>query len=126
MKEQLYIFLVCICCGIAGGVIYDVFEYAQAPFRSRVLKTISELFFCVVFTAFYLVISVRLALPNFRIYMFCGCAAGFFLYLKSFHKTVDFLLKRVYNGIKKRIPKKKGAKRCGKFTFRKKKREESR
>ncbi len=125
--SQFYIFLVCVLCGVVGGALYDVFDGLQAPFHSRVGKIIAQLCFCAVFALFYLYVSVRLGLPDFRAYMFLGCFAGFLLYLKSFHEIVAFFAGKVYNTAKRLIRKSKERRLCRKtkFKFRKIKREKS-
>lgn len=127
-KGQFYIFFVCVLCGAVGGILYDVFDGVQAPFRSRIGKVIAQLCFCAVFAFFYIYISVWLGLPDFRSYMFLGCFIGFLLYLKSFHEIVAFFAQRGYNVIKRSIRKSKERRSCRKtkYRFRKIKREKSR
>ena len=97
--DQFYIFLVCVTCGIASGVFYDVMYCAVLPFKKQWVKITGEILFSVLFTVFYLFVSLLFGFPAFRIYMFLGCAAGFYLYLKSFHKIVAFFANKVYNKV---------------------------
>lgn len=100
--NQIYIFLVCVTCGIAGGVLYDALYCIRYPFQSKWVKIVTDTLFFILFAGIYLFVSVLFELPSLRFYMFLGCIAGLFLYLKSFHKIVAFFARKVYNGITKR------------------------
>ena len=104
--DQFYIFLVCVSCGIASGVFYDVIFCLRYFFRSRWVNFATDVFFFLLFTAGYLFISVTFSLPAFRLYMFAGCLFGLFLYAKSVHKIIAFFMERLYNSIKKKFPRK--------------------
>ena len=95
--NQIYVFLVCVLCGVMGGVVYDVGYCVRYPFRKSWVRIVTDVLFCVFFAALYLFVSVMMGLPGFRLYSFIGCAAGLFLYLKSFHQIVAFFVKKVYN-----------------------------
>ncbi len=99
--SQFYIFLICILIGAAGGLLYDAVALLRAPFSARPVRWISDGLFCILFAAVFLVVSVALELPSVRFYMFLGLLAGFALYLKSLHKIVAFITKKVYNIFKK-------------------------
>ena len=51
---------------------------------------------------------VKFNFPNFRLYQPLCFLLGFILYIKSFHKGVDFLCKKVYNLIRIKISKIRG------------------
>lgn len=122
--NQIFIFLVCVTCGIAGGVIYDFFYCLAYPFRTRAVRIVADAVFSLFFTALFLFVSVTFSLPDFRIYMFLGCVFGLFLYLKSFHGIVAFFAEMVYNRIERLKRMRKAVKRgC---TSRKRKPKESR
>ncbi len=101
MKEQIFCILVCALFGVSGGALYDVFSLPYRATRLRALRCISDALFCVGFGILFLLLSVRLRLPDLRAYMFFAILAGFFLYLKSFHKIVAFFVGIVYNRIGK-------------------------
>lgn len=109
--EQLHIFLLCAVCGIAGGAIYDIFFCLRYPFRRRWLVIATDILFCLLFSVFYLAVSLASGMGSLRLYMIAGCAAGFYLYLKSFHKIVAFFAERciirVYSRLRKVKDKRK-------------------
>ena len=101
--DQFYIFLVCAVYGVFSGVIYDVIYCAVLPFKKRWVKIAGDLLFSAVFIVLYIFLSLLFSFPAFRLYMFLGCAVGFYLYLKSFHKIVAFFALKVYNRIQTKI-----------------------
>ncbi|MDE6059193.1 MAG: spore cortex biosynthesis protein YabQ [Clostridia bacterium] len=98
--NQIYIFLVCVLCGIAGGVFYDFFYCIRYPFKNSWVRIATDVVFCIAFGGMYLFVSAMMGLPNLRLYTFVGCILGIFLYIKSFHKIVAFFLEKVYNRVK--------------------------
>ncbi|MCI9504334.1 MAG: hypothetical protein HFE26_02925 [Clostridia bacterium] len=97
--NQIFIFLVCVTSGLVGGIFYDILYLIRYPFRAKWVKITVDALFFVLFAGIYLFVSVLFELPTLRVYMFLGCLAGLFLYLKSFHKIVAFFAQKVYNGI---------------------------
>ena len=78
--DQFYIFLVSICCGAAGGILYDLTEPLRC-FFSRARLRIAAVFaadvlFCIAFAALYLAVSTLLGVPELRLYGFFGCLRG--------------------------------------------------
>lgn len=99
--EQFHAFLLCAACGIIGGALYDVFFCLAYPFKVKAVHIAADILFCIAFSVFYILFSTALALPPMRFYLLAGICGGFFLYLKSFHKTVAFFALKVYNvGVK--------------------------
>lgn len=105
--NEFYAFFAAVCCGCAGGVVFDLFFSLRYPVRAKPVRFALDFLFCVVFSALYLLCSVGLELPSFRLYLFLGCAAGFGLYFKSFHKIVAFFVEKTYNRIRKSVQKEK-------------------
>ena len=110
--DQFYIFLVCAVYGVFSGVIYDVIYCAVIPFKKSWVKIAGDLLFSAIFIALYIFLSLLFSFPAFRLYMFLGCAVGFYLYLKSFHKIVAFFALKVYNKIQAKISTDKKDKRA--------------
>lgn len=120
---QFHAFLLCAACGIAGGLLYDVFFCLVYPFKKRPIRIAADVLFCLLFAGIYLLFSTLAHLPPFRSYLFVGLCLGFFLHRKSLHKTVAFLVKKVYNNHIRVKSVKKERKTCRKRKeFRKKKR----
>lgn len=107
--DQIFVFLVSVCCGAAGGLLYDGICALRAPFAHRAVTIVTDILFCVAFAAFYLAVCTALALPGLRFYSFVACALGFCLYLKSLHKIVAFFAKKIYNGLRQ---KRRGRSAC--------------
>lgn len=112
--DQFYVFMISVCCGAAGGLLYDALGIVRAPFRVPAVRIVTDILFCAAFAALYLAVCVALSLPDLRFYSFAACVLGFFLYLKSFHKIVAFFGRKIYNKMKQirrgrsRCPKKEG------------------
>ena len=100
--DQVFVFLVSVCCGAAGGLLYDGICALRTPFAHRAVTIVTDILFCVAFAAFYLAVCTALALPGLRFYSFVACALGFCLYLKSLHKIVAFFAKKIYNGLRQK------------------------
>lgn len=100
----LWTFFACVLVGAAGGVLYDVLYPLKLLIRKKAAKFVVafDAIFFVLFAGLYVFASVAFAFPDFRGYMFAGCMLGFLLYLKSFHRILDFLFKMLYNKIKNR------------------------
>ncbi len=121
--NQFFIFLVCVSCGIVGGIVYDVFYCLRVFVRARAAEIAADLCFFLFFAGLYLFVSLLFELPDLRFYMFAGCLIGLGLYLKSFHGIVAFFAKKVYNRIDKVKSKRRTEKKS--CVVRKKKRKES-
>ncbi|MBO5046418.1 MAG: spore cortex biosynthesis protein YabQ [Clostridia bacterium] len=95
--SPIFIFLVCITCGIASGIIYDAGYLVRTFFRARIITIVTDVCFFLFFALLYVFLSLTFGLPNVRAYMLFGCLFGLFLYVKSFHGIVAFFSKKVYN-----------------------------
>ncbi len=95
--DQFFVFLVCVLCGVASGPVYDLIYCARYPVRAAWVRIATDVLFFMLFCGLFLFVSVVFSLPTVRFYMFGGCLAGFFLYLKSFHKIVAFFMEKLYN-----------------------------
>ena len=109
--DTFYVFLVSVACGTAGGLLYDAVTLLRSPFGGKWVRYGADLFFCGLFAALYLWVIVALGFPALRLYAFCACLIGFWLYAKSFHKIVELNEKKIYN---RRKPIQKGKKLCQK------------
>ncbi len=106
---QLYIFLICLFCGVVSGGVYDVLFVARSivcgvnaaafTVKDRIFIIICDLIYCLVFAAGFIFVSVMFGFGDLRLYMLIGCALGAFIYLKSLHIIVAFLINKVYNVI---------------------------
>ncbi len=100
--SQFYAFLVCILTGAAGGALYDLISLIPIPKKPRFFRIVADGLFCLLFAAVYLLVSLAAELPSLRFYTFLGCVVGFALYLKSLHKFLAFITKKLYNKYNKR------------------------
>ena len=104
---QIYIFIICLFCGVISGVVYDILYIARCSLcgidkyaytvKDKIFLIICDLLYCLVFAAGFIFVSVLFDFGNLRAYMLIGCALGAIIYLKSFHIIVAFFVKRVYN-----------------------------
>ncbi|MCI8734726.1 MAG: hypothetical protein HFE40_04150 [Clostridia bacterium] len=112
---QFFIFMVCLFCGILSGAVYDVLYIARCflcgidkqsyTVKDKIFIIAADIFYCLVFAAGFIFVSVMFGFGTLRLYMLLGCLLGFLLYLKSFHFIVAFSVKKVYNGFTKRKEK---------------------
>ena len=106
---QIYIFIICLFCGVISGIAYDILYIARCilcgidksnyTVKDRIFLIICDLLYCILFAAGFIFVSVLFDFENLRAYMLIGCALGALIYLKSFHLIVAFFVSRVYNVI---------------------------
>lgn len=102
--NQLVVFAECLACGIINGFLFDVLHIPVIFLKK--MKFLSDILCFFVLFALYLLFSIRFHFPDFRLYMFAGILIGWWIYIKSFHRTLDFLCKSVYNRINNYIHRK--------------------
>lgn len=106
---QIFIFLTCTCCGVLSGIVYDVLYVARCAvcgvesraytLKDRIFTIACDIIYTLVFAGMFIFTSVMFDFYELRLFMILGCALGAFLYLKSFHVFVAFLVKKVYNKV---------------------------
>ena len=106
---QVFIFIICALCGVLSGVVYDVLYIVRCAvcginkraytLKDKIFTAACDVVYCLAFAAIFVFASVTFSFYGLRAYMFLACAAGAFLYLKSFHLIVAFSVKKVYNVI---------------------------
>lgn len=104
---QVYIFIICLFCGVVSGVVYDILYIARCSLcgidksaytvKDKIFLIICDLLYCLVFAAGFIFVSVIFGFENLRAYMLIGCMIGAIIYLKSFHIIVAFFVRKVYN-----------------------------
>ena len=104
---QIYIFIICLFCGVISGVVYDVLYIARCSLcgidksaytvKDKIFLIICDLLYCLVFAAGFIFVSVIFDFENLRAYMLIGCVVGAIIYLKSFHIIVAIFVRKVYN-----------------------------
>lgn len=104
---QIYIFMICLFCGVVSGIAYDVLYIARSALcgveisaytvKDKIFLAICDLLYCAVFAAGFIFVSVMFGFEDLRLYMLLGCALGAIIYLKSFHIIVAFFARKVYN-----------------------------
>ncbi|MDE6790921.1 MAG: spore cortex biosynthesis protein YabQ [Clostridia bacterium] len=120
---QIFIFLTCALCGVISGVVYDILYIARAfvcgldkakfTLKDKIFTCICDLIYFIAFSAMFVFTSVCFEFYTIRLYMLIGCALGALIYLKSLHFIIAFLVRRVYNRIRK-IKTVRGGKACTK------------
>ena len=105
ITEQLKLFFVCVCIGLAGGLARDAFAVSVSPFRDKKSEGYArfayEICFFVAFAFSFIALQAKMAFPDFRGYMAIGLAVGFCLYYKFLHFLLAFFKKVCYNMIRK-------------------------
>lgn len=105
----LFVFITCTCLGVLSGIIYDVLYIARSAVcginrqaytvKDKIFTAICDILYCIIFAVAFVFISVMFDFDSLRLYMLIACILGAFLYLKSFHIIVAFLVRKVYNTI---------------------------
>lgn len=108
---QIFIFLTCALCGVISGVIYDILYIARAfvcglnkskfTVKDKIFTCLCDLIYFVAFSAMFIFTSVCFEFYSIRLYMLVGCALGALIYLKSLHLIIAFLVRKVYNKLRK-------------------------
>lgn len=105
----LFIFLICIACGVCSGVVYDVFylvrsaicgvEWQKYTKKDIAFTALCDVLYFLILTAMFLFVSVVFNFYRIRWFMVLGCVLGVLLYLKSIHFLIAILAKKVYNKV---------------------------
>ena len=104
--NQFSRFFVCILIGILGGFLYELVSLIAIPVVKKVeniLRFLADVLFFISFAFLCIVALNYLIFPDFREYYYLGFVLGLILYLKTFHKAVDFFKNMCYNGIRKLV-----------------------
>lgn len=104
---RIYIFIICLFCGVVSGVLYDILYIARSclcgvdrhnyTVKDKIFIIAADLLYCLAFAAGFVFVSVMFDFETLRFYMLAGCVLGALLYLKSFHIIVAFSVKKAYN-----------------------------
>ncbi|MDE7162700.1 MAG: spore cortex biosynthesis protein YabQ [Clostridia bacterium] len=108
---QIFIFLTCALCGVISGVVYDILYIARAfvcgldkakfTLKDKIFTCICDLIYFIAFSAMFVFTSICFEFYTIRLYMLVGCALGALIYLKSLHFIIAFLVRKVYNRLRK-------------------------
>ncbi len=114
---QAFILLICVLCGAASGIVYDILFVARSivcgvdrrkfTLKDKIFTFICDLIYFVVFAALFTYVCICFEIYTLRLYMLIGAAVGVLIYLKSFHIIIAFLIKKVYNSLNKSVRSKK-------------------
>jgi hypothetical protein len=107
---QLFIFLICLLCGAASGIVYDVFyilrtiicgyNIKQYTLFDKIIVGFLDILYFIIFAAIFILCSILFDFYQLRLYMFIGAGLGALIYLKSVHYILALFIKKVYNNIK--------------------------
>lgn len=116
---QIFIFLMFALCGVANGVVYDLFYLVRGvvcgvnkqkyTLKDKVFTFVCDVIYCIVFAISVIFLSICLDLYEFRLYFIIACAFGLYIYLKSLHLCIAFLFKKVYNTINKSVRRRRAS-----------------
>ena len=98
---QFYVFVACMAYGGIAGVLLSISAGFKRLCRLKPLGVISDILFCALSAAGFIVYSFALKFPALRAYMFAGVLLGALLYFKSFNVIVANIFKKLYNNIRK-------------------------
>lgn len=121
---QIFIFLICVLCGAASGIVYDVFYIARVfvcgveikayTVKDKIFTCVCDVLYFAIFAAMFLFCSYLFDFYGIRLYMLAGAALGALIYLKSVHIILAFSIKKVYNKINKNKSGKNNGNKLGK------------
>lgn len=98
--NQLYILCASAFSGIIAGVLYEFFYLIRRFVKLRALKIFFDVLFFFLFAAIFIFVSVVFDFPKMRLFMIIGAFLGFFIYNRTFHRIVAFLIEKLYNKFK--------------------------
>lgn len=111
-QNQFFVFLLCICVGFLGGILYEPFALARLVLgcergKSKPLGVALDVLYWLCFALLTVLAAFVFRFPEFRTYMWIGYALGGIIYAKTLRKIVAFLENMCYNKIIKVIKKAK-------------------
>lgn len=109
--KHSYIFLGSIYFGLICGIFKIILNTLLTIKKNKILITIFDLLFMIVFTSLFIVCLNLVNYGEFRFYLLIGYILGFIFVKKSIMFLVDFLVKKIYTGVSnltKKIKIKKG------------------
>ena len=113
--RQFSVFILCVCCGYGGGIIYEVFALFRLLFRcekrENIIGILMDISFFILFAIGCVYCAFLWDFPTIRIYMWMGYALGGVLYWKTLRRILAFLEKVCYNSLAKIAKKAKTKKK---------------
>lgn len=111
-QNQFSVFLLCICVGLLGGILYEPFALARLVMgcergKSKPLGVALDVLYWLCFALLTVLAAYAFRFPEFRTYTWIGYALGGIIYAKTLRKIVAFLENMCYNKIIKVIKKAK-------------------
>lgn len=101
------IFFICAGCGAVSGVLYDIFYITRSlicrkpaetyTLKGKIAAGVCDALYFAALSFLFVFCSVKFSFPAIRLYMTAATACGIALYIKSFHKCIAFLVKKLYN-----------------------------
>ena len=103
-KNQLLYFLLSLCIGFLGGIIYNFFAFLRFSLgcnheKRRGLGITLDVVFCLLFAIYCIFIGFFLQFPDFRGYMGVGFWLGLIISIKILQITLAFFKKVCYNRV---------------------------
>lgn len=92
-------FILCVSIGIISGIIYDIIYLLTNHINKKIVTIIGQLIYFILASVLFTKLSQIFSIGNFRLYMAIGVMVGLLIYIKSFHKTIAKIDKKVYNKI---------------------------
>ena len=119
-KNQLEYFLLSLCIGFLGGMIYNIFAFLRFLFacekgKCKKLGLGLDVVFGVCFGIFCVFTSYFCHFPDFRGYMGVGFAIGLIIYIKILQIILAFFKKVCYNVTTKKFCKRENSQKRGEF-----------
>lgn len=111
-QNQFSVFLLCICVGLLGGILYEPFALTRLVLgcergKSKPFGVALDVLYWLCFALLTVLAAFVFRFPEFRTYMWIGYALGGIIYAKTLRKIVAFLENMCYNKIIKVIKKAK-------------------
>jgi hypothetical protein len=104
---QVFIFLVFCLCGVASGVIYDIFYIARQfvcgvnkefySTKDKIFIAVCDILYCLIFALMVIFTALIFDFYQIRLYMLVASVLGTIIYLKSLHLFLAFFVKQLYN-----------------------------
>ena len=105
-KNQFYVFVACVAFGTLLAILFCVVRLVRYLSNNKYFLGVVDFLFLTISSFLFSYYSHMLFFPNFRPYMLIGVFSGFFGYLKSFNIILAKSIKKFYNRIVSKTPKK--------------------
>ena len=94
---QVWQAFACISAGLAAGALCEPLFVLFFLARNKAVGIAADVLCGIITALVFVLFFTAFALPDLRAYMLFFCAAGFWLWKRSFHRILAFFANKLYN-----------------------------